>query len=559
MKFNSIGILFQHIRTTHIDRVTSPSAYIEHITRLTGSYSSIAPPYRSGDEIYNRKDDNRAQLIKLNHDSPRSEYCPIPSGSDCTRNTPSQDDENRSREIKLEEQNSPTDLSQKRSTPKQTPSHSPCENRENDSIDQLKLINNNNAGLFVCNQCNAALPNFETFRNHLKYHLKSQTNPTQIDLNPFMCTYCGITLANQIDFDRHNINHFLIKITEFACAFNCNKNFDKSDDLQKHLFDQHAQNLWKCTICNELFDTKVSIQVHLTVAHTNEMKLYRCSACMEQFKNEQEFENHVRQQHVSSSTTTTTASLQCLFCRTVCTNELEMNFHLAAHARQFRCPICPKAFHVEFLLDRHMQTHHCGTIKDSFNDGSYKTISVNNNNNNNNNTIDYHYAMASGVGKNFYSYSTNSKSFSPRPMATSLYGFYDRMCKSRYGELTGKNLINLYNIDAKSKFYLPEPLIGATTHLASNDIYGATNDVTHKPDFYMMHGLNGKYFSESSVNDVTNTTANPNAPTALMCGICERCDFSNENEVHTHRKIAHNVKTGVSLQCAYCNDNFRSR
>uniref|UniRef100_A0A182SD06 C2H2-type domain-containing protein n=1 Tax=Anopheles maculatus TaxID=74869 RepID=A0A182SD06_9DIPT len=49
------------------------------------------------------------------------------------------------------------------------------------------------------------------------------------------------------------------------------------------------------------------------------------------------------------------------------------------------------------------------------------------------------------------------------------------------------------------------------------------------------------------------------ASTCYSCGICERSDFTTESEVQTHRKIVHNLKTGVSLRCAYCNGDFRSR
>uniref|UniRef100_A0A182M7R1 C2H2-type domain-containing protein n=1 Tax=Anopheles culicifacies TaxID=139723 RepID=A0A182M7R1_9DIPT len=49
------------------------------------------------------------------------------------------------------------------------------------------------------------------------------------------------------------------------------------------------------------------------------------------------------------------------------------------------------------------------------------------------------------------------------------------------------------------------------------------------------------------------------ASSCYSCGICERSDFSTESEVQTHRKIVHNLKTGVSLRCAYCNGDFRSR
>jgi transcription elongation factor Elf1 len=39
-----------------------------------------------------------------------------------------------------------------------------------------------------------------------------------------------------------------------------------------------------------------------------------------------------------------------------------MQFHLAAHSKQFHCPLCQEAFHVEFLLDKHMQTHHTSQV-----------------------------------------------------------------------------------------------------------------------------------------------------------------------------------------------------
>lgn len=51
----------------------------------------------------------------------------------------------------------------------------------------------------------------------------------------------------------------------------------------------------------------------------------------------------------------------------------------------------------------------------------------------------------------------------------------------------------------------------------------------------------------------------PQELTTYSCGICERADFPSESEVITHRKVSHNIKTGVSLRCAYCNGDFRSR
>lgn len=483
----------------------------------------------------------------------------------------------REHEIKQEEQNSPTDLSQKRPSPVATK-----ENGEKSASAETNNNNNSNnnngersfaaaspiaahqssnsvhksamhssaAGKFLCNQCTAALPNFDAFRAHLKSHLAhaGELNASSGGGNApppaYMCPHCGISLTNQSDFDRHCLSHYLITVTEFCCAYNCQKSFTKAEDLHMHLLEAHAQNVWKCDICAELFESKVSIQVHLSVAHSKEVKSYRCSACMDVFKNETEFKTHVRTRHTPSMPPPTT-NLQCLFCRTVCNNELEMHFHLAAHARQFRCPACPQAFHVEFLLDRHMQTHHLTASSTSPKEASaaYKGAT---NMNNNNNTLDYHYASAKGLYQQQFG-STGAKLFNPlqidasgggasavspqKTRAPSLYGF------SRYGEIANKHLMNLYNADVASKFYMQSDQMALSTPMG-----GDRNETGYGSDY------KNKGFTDAR-----------NQSSAFACGICERNDFSNEMEAHTHRKVAHNVKTGVSLRCAYCNDNFRSR
>lgn len=49
------------------------------------------------------------------------------------------------------------------------------------------------------------------------------------------------------------------------------------------------------------------------------------------------------------------------------------------------------------------------------------------------------------------------------------------------------------------------------------------------------------------------------------CDICDRCDFGSEAELVAHRKLVHHIKpvTGkngaVSLHCAYCSENCKSR
>ncbi len=481
--------MFHHVRTTHIDRVNSPNTYIDHFNRMTG-YGKFVPT------AVDRKDDDKSRhhIIKTELASPRDEKELEKSSTPIVAAAIKEE----------EEQDSPTDLS-KKSIKENEIKRSPEPGTKSPP-----------AGNFLCNQCNAALPDFESFRNHLKNHLNQ-------GIGRFVCQHCGINLTNQSDYDRHISSHFLITTSEYFCNFNCNKAFQKSDDLHKHLFEIHAQSLFKCGICSDLFDTKVAIQVHFAVAHSNEVKIYRCSACMEVFKTESDFKHHVKTRHVVSG------AVQCVFCRTVCASELEMHFHLAAHARQFRCPACPESFHVEFLLDRHMQTHH--SQKDQA--FHYKVGGVASANNNNN-ILDYHYANNVGANKNHYGF--NAKFYNSLHVDTpnnnkppsSVYGFYDSAGKSRYENGSGvpvKNLLGIYNAELASKMYLPDGVV------VERDLY---QPATGKSGYF---GSNIPRIPSNKAADVMkmqNYSSNPEldgktrtpADNQFGCGICEKSDFN---------------------------------
>lgn len=611
--------MFYHVRTTHIDQVNSPNAYIDHLNKIT-AYGKSTLNHNNDIPITKRKTitDENCQLrkernVKSERNSPKNEQITLKSPQ--LMPTPLI----LPPIIKQEqEQDIPTDLSKKSNNDENLNVIPESSKQIVTTMASPKSVTTNNnfagSGNFLCNQCNAALNDFESFRNHLKSHISQ-------GMSDFVCQHCGITLNNQLDFDRHTISHFLITNSEFCCNFNCNKVFTKSDDLQKHLFEMHAQNLYKCVICSDLFDTKVAIQVHFAVAHSNEVKMYRCSSCMDTFKSENDFRHHVKTRHSVSG------SVQCLFCRTVCASELEMHFHLAAHARQYRCPACPESFHVEFLLDRHMQTHH--TLKDQSyhhykGTAAAATLSGGVTNvlslptppsslslNNNNNILDYHQyvaaATAASNAKNAYNLFPSKAIYNPLQIDTNnvtnnnnnattkqtsstsgLYaGFYNVIGKNRYESsgVAAKNLLDIYNTELATKLYSGMPTDGngiPSQQLSTSDsnlystVAGSTkptfynvtsprlnNKSQHeisKPPLYGNHTDNQDNSSTAKIPtkniERNNSTSNDNG---FSCGICEMNDFCSEAEAHTHRKVAHNIKTGVSLRCAYCNGNFRSR
>lgn len=250
----------------------------------------------------------------------------------------------------------------------------------------------------LCGQCDAALKDFESFREHVARHLQADHRNQEISNRQHLCPKCETVFPAREDMLAHLTKHYLGQISkEFACGA-CKKFYPHPDQLQRHLLDAHAHHLYRCALCRDTFDSKVAIQVHFAVKHSQECRIYRCNVCTSSnnensppgtnatpgdgrnfFRSEAEMAAHVRNVHApppvapslmnsspvgaitrSPASTPGVIATRCVFCGTCCSSELELQLHLASHsANLYRCPICREGFAVEFLLDRHVaQVHH---------------------------------------------------------------------------------------------------------------------------------------------------------------------------------------------------------
>lgn len=182
----------------------------------------------------------------------------------------------------------------------------------------------------------------------------------------------------------------------------------------------------------------------------------------------------------------------------------------------------------------------------------------------NNNTIDYHPQYPNPLTKNPF-YNFGSKFYNPLQVDTLgikhpshlFQGLYDSMAKSqRYMDQQQKTYLspNKANIPG---FNASRPPNTTTTYSPENGTRPEMYSPNAKTGIYSPATLNRFIATTPEINK--NSMPVRNETKMYSCGICERSDFSTEAEVHTHRKISHNLKTGVSLRCAYCNGDFRSR
>lgn len=207
-----------------------------------------------------------------------------------------------------------------------------------------------------------------------------------------------------------------------------------------------------------------------------------------------------------------------------------------------RCPSCPESFHIEFLLDRHLQMQHCQ--KDS-------SISHKQKSPVNNNTLEYHHRYTSALmsKSSFYAKYYQPLQIDTIPVKQQSHffqGLYESMNKSQKF------------LDNQPNYLSPDKLGGfvAFQNYSPRENFSPTSrNAVFSPSI-------GRYLAgHPDAPNLFDTSNKRSVPEAKMfsCGICERKDFSTQNEANTHQKIVHNMKTGVSLRCAYCNGDFRSR
>ncbi|XP_071035655.1 zinc finger protein 423 isoform X1 [Parasteatoda tepidariorum] len=203
-----------------------------------------------------------------------------------------------------------------------------------------------NPGPLLCNQCNAALPDFESFRTHLKTHLECGTQK-------FSCFECDGQFPSEEVFNNHVANHYLAISTEYGCQ-SCPKMFSKPDQLQRHLMDTHAHQLYQCSLCKDMFQSKVDIQIHFSMKHSDQCRTFKCTSCNVAFQTQNEFSLHVKIAHFAKY-----PPFRCPICSLCFPSESLFQVHMQYH-KKYSCLFCPEFFPVEFLLERHIQEKHSG-------------------------------------------------------------------------------------------------------------------------------------------------------------------------------------------------------
>ncbi|XP_074599837.1 uncharacterized protein LOC141854153 isoform X2 [Brevipalpus obovatus] len=274
---------------------------------------------------------------------------------------------------------------------------------------------------FMCNQCSPSpsFPDLESFRIHQSYHLQSQifsaSNPHLLGRlsngssligsstspsNSFTdrhCIYCDTPVASGSDMESHLINCHLASVSnQYGCEM-CQKVFHKPDELARHQMDLHSKQIFQCMVCSSMLDSATSLQAHFNSKHSPSCKIYKCTLCGQSSTNEQDFKTHLRLMHysgtafpsnlpyhhlhpslslssavalasVSSPITAATAAVSGgghhhhhhhhHHPSSTTSSSTSPNIFFPTTKPYFKCHYCGEDFHVEYQLEKHMESVH---------------------------------------------------------------------------------------------------------------------------------------------------------------------------------------------------------
>ncbi|GJQ87811.1 hypothetical protein Trydic_g18662 [Trypoxylus dichotomus] len=236
---------------------------------------------------------------------------------------------------------------------------------------------------FVCQHCGVGFAREKALASHARVHAGD---------SPFECQKCGEMfwdaalmrehirnkhgdMEDDFEDDDEEYSEEEGKYGEFFCQ-TCGLTFHRQDLLKRHQrihvkeeYVTEAEYNHVCKICGESFQEALDMLAHAEV-HARGSE-HRCMACGEVCADEQAVAVHVQSKHGKNLPPNS-----CLQCGRTCKDKRTLLKHSFEHTKEkvFSCSKCPKTFHNNARLKRHMLSHRnkvvvCDVCGEEFPDG----------------------------------------------------------------------------------------------------------------------------------------------------------------------------------------------
>ncbi|XP_055371121.1 zinc finger protein 436-like [Condylostylus longicornis] len=147
----------------------------------------------------------------------------------------------------------------------------------------------------------------------------------------------------------------IVKDIPESCAYNCENcgaGFQTERSLNFHRkLNRCTEKQFECLVCHKIFISKVTLIEHIKI-HTEN---FQCSKCMKEFDSEEDFKNHMDNEHVSGKS----IKNQCPICKKCFTMLSALKDHMRVHSgeKPFICETCGRGFSQSTNLKQHTMRH----------------------------------------------------------------------------------------------------------------------------------------------------------------------------------------------------------
>ncbi|KAJ4438814.1 hypothetical protein ANN_14766 [Periplaneta americana] len=192
---------------------------------------------------------------------------------------------------------------------------------------------------YVCAMCGYRTPAMFDLRRHFKDHKQKS----------FQCKICNKVLPSTQKLTSHLRSHEKFR-GKMTCPY-CYEEFPDKYSLQQHLQEKHQKEkiMYKCSFCNETFNTKKAYKVHEEV-HPERFS-FKCDECDQPFLKEKQLLDHKDAVHRDP---------HCRFCGKEIMKAKTLRNHELRHIREkdnFECDICKRVFKTKTGLRHHVAVH----------------------------------------------------------------------------------------------------------------------------------------------------------------------------------------------------------
>ena len=229
---------------------------------------------------------------------------------------------------------------------------------------------NSEEQISTCNVCKKEFSGIKPLMQHLRNHIKIETNEPPIKIIPpeevqisnvnsssgekqisskWHCELCDKPLATERILKEH-----IVAVHEnkrlYPCKY-CNKSFKRREDRFNHKKVQHEEHTHQCVKCPRKFGLKYFLKSHLARAH--KIGNFLCVTCGKAFVNSKMLSLH------NCNLQEGTYECKCDLCGESFASKKALKIHAGhAHKTEHKCSDCGEKFSKTLLLKTHRMEIH---------------------------------------------------------------------------------------------------------------------------------------------------------------------------------------------------------